>query len=182
MVKPPFDFLEIEREVHLWYSPIMVEPMFGITPESFDTIDMVPTFRPSSFFTDHDMVSADIEQGIGVPIVRIKKTPGSGMLEHQRNQTSLSPICYREGQYHAISLVDTEYHMFGGGSPSSLSMSFATEESFVHLDLAGKHLQLLDSRLEDHFPEDEEPSLDRFPVQRNLKTQPIYRYAHTEKF
>lgn len=182
MVEPPLNFFKVEMEVFFGDTPVMVEPMLCIAPKSFDTVDMIPTFWSTSLFSDHDMVSTDIQEGIGMPVIRVKKTSWSSMSQHQWDQVFAASIGNRKGQNFSISLVDTEYHVFASGSPTTFPGHFPSKEGLIQFDLPGEKRQLQDSRLVDSFPKDMVPSLDSFGVQGNLEAQPICWYAQTKEF
>lgn len=182
MVESPFDFFEIEMELFFRDTPVMVEPMFRITPKSFDTVDVIAPLGSSAFFANYDVVSMNIQEGICMPVIRIEKASRSGMRYHQRDQIFAASIGNGKGQNFPISLVDTEYHVFAGGSPTTFPRCFPTEKRLIQLNFTREKRQIFERFLINGLPKDMIPSLNRFRIKRNLKSQPICRYTQAKEF
>jgi hypothetical protein len=50
MIKSPFQLFQVERKIGFGNTPVLVKPMLGKRPKTFDPIDVIPTFRHTFFF------------------------------------------------------------------------------------------------------------------------------------
>ena len=73
MIKSPFHFFQVDVETFPRDATVMVEPVFRIRPEAFNTIEMISAFRFPLVLCDHHMVSADIGERRRVPIIGVRK-------------------------------------------------------------------------------------------------------------
>jgi len=151
----------------------MVQPMFSVRPESFNTIDMVTTFRFSFILVDCDMVATSRKERVCMPLISILQTPRLRVLCNQQFQLLCASAGYGEGQHVTITLVHAENHVFSDCAPAEFAGMFAAAHCFVHLDLAGQRCQFFYRMKISDFPENSIPSLNRFLIKRNLKPQPI---------
>jgi len=85
VVKSPFHCFQVEVEVFLRDTTVMVEPVFRIRPEALTTIEMISAFRFTLLLSDHHMVTADIEKGVCVPIIVVVQAACLGMVCHERD-------------------------------------------------------------------------------------------------
>jgi hypothetical protein len=50
MIKSPFQLFQVERKIGLGNTPVLVKPVLSKRPKTFDTIDVILTFRHTLFF------------------------------------------------------------------------------------------------------------------------------------
>jgi len=136
MVKSPFDFFQIEMKVLLGHSTVMIKPVLGIRPESFDAVEVVPALGFALFLLDDHMIAPNIQERISVPIIGIVEAPCFGVTGHERDKFSSSSAGNGKGQNLAIPLIETEDHPFSGGTPTPLAGHSAAKQGLIHLDLA----------------------------------------------
>lgn len=79
MVKPPFNLFQIEMEVFLWHSSVMVKPVLGVRPEALDAVKMIAALGSTLFFLDYHMIPSNIEKGIGMPVIGVVEACSFGM-------------------------------------------------------------------------------------------------------
>src|ERR1044072_5446335 len=117
MIKAKRKFSQVKMEKLLRHSAIHVEPMFGITPEAFDPVQVVTPFRSSPFFSHDDMLASDRQASVSLPVISVIETAGSRVFHHQVfNDTAASPLD-REDAHHPVTLKDAEDNDFPGNSP-----------------------------------------------------------------
>lgn len=53
------------------HSAVLIEPMFGIVPESLNAVNMISALRSSVFFFNDNMISPETQRTVSVPIVSV---------------------------------------------------------------------------------------------------------------
>ncbi len=90
------------------HSTVMVEPVFRVTPEPFNAINVISPFRFSFVFTDYHMVAAEPQASVRIPIIGIVKTPWLSMTPNQLSDNTV--LSFLNGE-------DTFQSHLAGGSP-----------------------------------------------------------------
>ena len=114
--------------------------MFSITPKAFDAVDVVSAFGTATIFSDNNVLAAYRQPGIGLPVVRVIKTAGSGMLDDQLLNGGTPSSLNRKDSDHAVALKDAEHDDFTGSTPTSLSFAMAAKHRLIAFDLPGERL------------------------------------------
>lgn len=118
------------------YSAVMVEPVFGITPETLNAVNMIPSFRSAILFFDNHMVAAQAQRSVSVPVVGIVETSRFGMLLNERNKGFGLTRRNWHDSYFSVALHHSEYENLASGAPAAFSLLFASKYSFVALNNA----------------------------------------------
>src|SRR5205085_8671785 len=108
MIETERKFSQVKVEKLLWYSAIHIEPMLSITPEAFNAIEMVSSFRTASLFSDHHMMATHAQRSIGVPIIGVIQTPWFGVLSHESFNDLARASGDRKHSDYAVALKDAE--------------------------------------------------------------------------
>ena len=181
MVEPPLDFFEIEMKVFLRDTTVMIKPVFSIGPEAFNTVDVCSTLGFSFVFLYHHMISSDIKECVGMPVIGIVKAAGLCVINHQRDKITVASAVDGKGPYIAVALVDPKDYALSSCSPASLSGDSSTEHGFIHLDLSIQRSQFFHLTVIDGFPENTEPSLEGLSIQGYLESQSINGNSQTKE-
>ena len=139
MVKSPLYLLQVEVEVSLGYSTVLVEPMFRVGPESLDAVEMVSAFWFSLFLSDHHMVAMDVQERVRVPIIGVVRAACLGVGNDQGNELLFVPARDGKGEHLSVPLVEAEHDVLARGSPASFALPMATVHALIHLDLPSEH-------------------------------------------
>ena len=78
---------------------------------------------------------------IASELVSVDNTASSHRLDREIQERLSSDIFERFDLYHAITLKNTEYRHFVGGSTTSWAFSAASEVALIHLDLTAEKLR-----------------------------------------
>lgn len=131
MIESERNFAKKEVKSFSGYTAVRVKPMFRITPEAFDAVNVGSALGSSGLFSDHDMVASDCKGAIGVPVVSVVEAPGLRVrADKPDNLASASPLD-REDPDHAVSLEDAEDDYFTCGSPPAFALSMPAKRGLV---------------------------------------------------
>ena len=108
-----------------------VEPIFGITPKAFNTIDVVAAFGAPFFFANNHMLALEPQAALSMPIVRVIKTSRKGMFVDKPQHFLFAPVFQRKGLYLPIALYDTKDNDFTRRSPAAFTLTKATKRAFI---------------------------------------------------
>jgi hypothetical protein len=127
MIESPFDLFEIEMEILFRYSTVMIQPMFGVRPKTFNSIDMITSPWSAEFLLNDYVITTNWKERISMPIIGIIQTPRFRMGSHQRDQFFFSSTGDRESEHNPICLPAAPHPRFPGLLPpnrvSSISIS-----------------------------------------------------------
>ena len=138
MVKSERNFTQIKMKELFRHSPVLIKPMFGIAPEAFNAVNVVPTARFAFFLTHYDMIASECKRCICMPIIRIIKRSRFGMMFYQFLDNIVSPFRNREYPYFTVSFQDAQNNDLPRSSPSTFTRPFASKRRLIALNLAGK--------------------------------------------
>lgn len=88
MVEAIANFGQVKVKVLTRHTTVRVQPIFGITPEAFNAIDMLAPDRAPFRLANHDMLTAQPECGIRLPLIGVVQGAFAGMglnLPHDRS-------------------------------------------------------------------------------------------------
>lgn len=131
MVEPIANFPQVKMKEFAGYAAIRIEPMFGIAPEPFDTVDMVSPLRTTGFLAHHDVVTAYGQGRISLPLVRVVQAPWPGMPTHQADDTAAAATAHREDLDLSIAFEDPEDDDLAGRAPAPSAFPAAAKGGFV---------------------------------------------------
>ncbi len=134
MVKTIANLTQKKMEVFLRYSTVRIKPMFRITPEPFDPVNMVSSFWTSSVFSNDDVVAPDGQGRIGLPVVRVVQTAGAGVLLNQPDQLSLASPLDRKRPDDSVALEQAENDHFAGSAPAPFPLAMPAKHGLVAFD------------------------------------------------
>ena len=160
-------------------SAVMIEPMFRVTPEAFDAIDMVSPSGPALVLSHDDMASSKPQGGVGVPVVGIVKTARFRMSADQLFDDPVLSPGDRECPNDPVPLQDAQNDELSRSSPSPFSGPFAPKRRLIALYLAPERLRalLLYTQYLAYYPE----KLLRRRTRRGAsKSQPVCRHSPHE--
>jgi len=97
MIESPLGLFQREMEILFGNASVMIEPVFGIGPEAFDTVDVISTFGAPLVFTNDHVIASDIQKSIGVPVVGVIQATRLGVGGHERTYLLDAPVADGEG-------------------------------------------------------------------------------------
>ena len=71
MVEAVANLAQIEVEVFAWHAAVRVQPVLGVAPEALDAVDVVTSDWPALLLADDDMVAAQLQRGVGLPLIGV---------------------------------------------------------------------------------------------------------------
>jgi len=116
---------------------ILIKPVFGKTPETFNSIKMITPLGLAFLFGNYYMITSYGQRTVGVPIISIVKATGLYMLVNYFQEIFSASGRNRESKNLAISLIHTKYHMFSRRSPASFAGTPPSKHSLVHFYFSG---------------------------------------------
>ena len=131
MVKSIANFAQINVKKLFRYSAIRMKPMFGVTPESFNAVDMVPSPGFSLIFSDNNMVAANRQGNIRLPIISVVQTPRFGVGRDQLNDLFFITSPNRKHSDFPVSLEYSQDDHLTGGTPSPLTRMITTDRCLI---------------------------------------------------
>jgi hypothetical protein len=134
MVETITNLPQKKMEVFLGDSTVRIEPMFRITPEAFNAVNMLTTLRPATIFSNDNMVTSNRQGGIGLPVIRIVQTSRPGVSSNQPEQLFLTASLDRKGPDQAVTLQQAKDDDFTGSTPTSFTLPVPTKHGLVTFD------------------------------------------------
>ena len=181
MIETERNFRRIKMEKLLGHSPIVIKPMFRITPEAFDAINVVSSFGFPLLFSDDDMISTKSERGVSIPVVSIIQAPWFRMAADQLSDNPILSPREREDSYNTITLKNTQNDDLPGSSPTAFSRAFSSESRFVAFNYAFKRLRTF-LRDTQYFSDRSKKSLRGRPRCRPTESEPVSWYTPYKAF
>ena len=139
MIKTILHLFKVHRKVIFGNTSVVIEDMFGVTPKSLNTVDMVLTMVSKGLAVVQPMVLTNPFQGViaskGVGVID-RSFPG--MLSDMSHQFISSHLLYNLGIYPAITLQKPKYNAFTSCASSALALASAAEVGLVNLNLTLK--------------------------------------------
>ena len=163
------------------HSAERIQPVFGITPEAFDPVDVISTFRSALLLPNHHMISLDAQRTVCLPIIGVVETAGLGVSTDQPDH-SLPFSCGNRKHLHlAVALQDPQYDNFAGGPPTSFAVPSPANCGLVALDGSFERVpQFLGMSTTSSHQAIE--ALDRRSTGQCPETLPVHRHAQNEEF
>lgn len=160
---------------------VVIKPMFCITPEPFNAVDMVSPLGSPFLFAHHNMVTAKSQGGIGTPVVSVVKTPWFCMLSNQLSDNTILPFRDGECTNDSVPLQDSQDNDLASGSPSAFPGSLAPKGGFITLYFAFERFSTTFCDTQNHTYCTEEP-LSRIPRCRTTESKAVRRHSEYEVF
>lgn len=114
-----------------WNTPVWIQPMFGITPKTFNAINVRTPLGFSGFLAYYNVISSNCQRSVGMPVVGIIQTARFGMGSYQTDQFLSPTTLYREDAHLSVSLQNTEHDDFTGCTPATFARSVASKQGFI---------------------------------------------------
>jgi len=154
MVVPEFHLLDVERELSVAHSVEFHDPLFSVTPETFEAVDI--DSAPGELFTMIDSqvtIAAEHESVIDLVLIGIDDAPAFDLFDCQPENGSGTDIGNNFHVNMSIPLKDPENRDFSGCPASSDALSMASEVSFVQLDFTTEENIRVLSMSQDRHPD-----------------------------
>lgn len=162
-----------------WHSTILIKPVFGITPKSFNAIKVVSSFRLSFLFSYHHMFSSLSQGSISMPIIRIIKTSGFGMsLKKILNGLVISSMNWKNSDF-AISLQYPQNNKLTSCSPAPFSRFSTSKHRLIAFNFTFKRFVTFLSK-RNNLTNGPEEFLNCFIRYLTSKTKSIYRNSQNK--
>lgn len=109
----------------------MVEPMFGITPETLNAVNVISPFWPAVFFLDDNMITAQTQRAIRVPVIGVVETSRLRVLLDEGNKRFGLAGGNGYDSYFPVALHHAEYQNLAPSAPAPFPLSFSAKYGFV---------------------------------------------------
>jgi len=137
MIKTIFHFFKIHRKMIFGNPSIIIQDMFGVTPESFNAVDMVLAAIGKGFAVIQAMMLPQPFQGIVTAEgIRVIDRPFSRMLPDMSHQFIGGYLLHDFRINPPVALQKAKYYAFSGGTAPTPAFAPAAEVRFVNLNLA----------------------------------------------
>ena len=137
MIKAILHFLKIHRKVIFGNPTVVIQDMLGITPKSFNAVNMVLTTIGQGFGMIQAMVFAPALQRVVAPKgVRVIDGSFSGMLPDMSHQLISRHLFHYLSVNPPIALQQAKYNAFTLGTTTAFSFASAAEVGLINLNLA----------------------------------------------
>lgn len=134
MVEPIANLPQVNMKEFAVHSAVWIQPVFGVTPEAFYAVYVIPAFGLSLLFPHDNMVSPHSQRRISMPVVRVVETPRPCGASHQPDHFTPLSSLHREHADLPVSLKYPEDDDLASCSPSSLSSPMPAKCSLIALD------------------------------------------------
>jgi len=181
MVETERNFPQKKMKSFSWHSTVGIEPMFGVTPKTFDAVYMSSAFRPSGFLSHHNMVSPNCKRPVSLPVVGVIKAAGFRMRPYQFDHLTACAPLDRKYPYHAVTLQDAQNNDLTGSTPTPLAFPVPAKCALIafHRPFKGNPAFLLEG---EHSSYQTKESLCGRLGNFNPKTHSVDRDAQDKKF
>ena len=155
MIKTILHFLKIHRKVIFGNPSVIVQDVFGKTPESLNAVDVVFGLLVHHVFrVIHLVMLPQTLQGIvaSEPVRKVHRSLPS-LLPNDLHELRSRDTLHNSRIDPSIALQKAEYNAFALGSASSFPLAPAAEVGLVHFNLSGQLAALKLSRMVDRFAE-----------------------------
>ena len=154
------------------HSAILIKPVFGITPEPLNAVNMISAFRPPIFFFNDNMIAAKAQRSIGVPIIGIVKAARFGIFLNKRNKC----FCFAGGHWNdsdiSIAFHHSKNQNFSASAPTAFTLSMAAKYGLIAFNYAFQNRLTLFSKTQCGSNRSEE-LLYSFAVAQFFETQAV---------
>jgi hypothetical protein len=180
MVETVTKFCQVKREKLFLNSAVLIQPMLRITPEPFDSVDMVSTSWPALLFSHDDMFPTNRKARIRLPVVGVVEAAGASVFDKQSDDFLLLPRNEWEGTDRPVSLEEAKHDELSGRAPATFSRVVAAEAAFIALKRA--FLRRLVGILRDPkcFPNRKVEAFDRTQRRWTSKAETVSRHSEDE--
>lgn len=131
VVKPIANSPQIKMGKLFRYSTVGMKPVFRITSEAFDPVDVIPPLWFPFLFADYNMITANRQRNICMPGIGIIQTAWLGVGHNHFNDLFfLSPFYWKHLDF-PVPLQNPQDNHFPGSTPATLARSAAPEGAFI---------------------------------------------------
>jgi len=173
IVEAPFDLFEEQRKHVFPELPVGVEPMFGVTPEPFDAVDLGSPLRNSFLFGHRDMRPSQPKTGVSPVFIGGVQAANGGVGVDNVQQFGSTPRRDGVRSNMHIPLVNAEYEGFSLGSPAPRTRPESTERGFVELELPVQAFGLGQQVLVDARAAESVEALNRLLIDLDMEAEPV---------
>ena len=177
VIESPLDLFKVQRKEIFLNSTIRVQPMFGIAPEAFDTVNIGSSLGYSFAFIDNHVNTTQVKGSIGMPVIGVVKAAGRGVPGDQRQNLGSASRRHREGNNLPVSLINAENNRLSGSSPASVSGAVSTKHGFIHLERSTVRTEQLQAVLVKTDPELLVEALHSLLAHAHQKAKPVDRHT-----
>lgn len=140
-----FHFFQVQRKLFFRYAMELGQTLFGITPKSFQTVNIDFTAGKSLAMIHSQMAIPATHQGVITPeLVRVNNRATPDSSDRHLQQTAGRDIVDDLHSDYAISLQNAKYRHFTGRSAAAFTLASAAKVAFIQFNLtAHKVLSVL---------------------------------------
>jgi len=142
---------------------VRIEPMFRITPESLDAVDVRPSSGAAAFLTENNMAAANGQRRVSVPVVRTVQTARPLALAGQADNLGSATALNREDPDLPIVPENAQHDELAGGAPTPLARAVSAKHSLIAFHGTIKRLPAL-FPIRERCPDETEETLNSPPV------------------
>jgi len=175
------NFTQEKMEELFGQSPVVVEPVFGITPKALNAIQMVSPLRLAFLLAYDDMATPDRQGAIGVPVIGVIQAARPGGPTNERQETFSPPTMNGEDPHQSVSLKDPQHDNLSGRTPPPFSAVFPSEHRLVAFNRSSQGIAALLVNGQ-HSPNESEVPFEGRRRGRTAKSQPVNRYPKNKVF
>jgi len=164
-----FHFFNVERKSFSGYAMKFDHSFLGITPESFNTVDIHFTRGEEFFMIDLNMPVSTKHQGV-VPseFIGIHDTSSANGFDGHIQQCFSGNIFNHFNSDHTISLQDTKYRYLVSSSSPAFAFSSATEVTLIHFHFTAQKFFCIAGMCNNSLSNNSDSLEDRGITQSNL--------------
>ena len=179
MIEPERNFTQVEVEKFAGYTTVRIEPMFRITPEALNPVDVRPPLGASAFLAHHDVITTDGQRRISMPVVRIIQATRPRVRPDQADDLGSTAALDREDSDLAIALEHAQDDDLAGGTPAPLPRPLSAKRRLIAFHGSMKRLPAL-LLVGEHRADEPEKALDGRRRRQAPKANPIAGHAEDE--
>ncbi len=178
-IEPEGNFPQVKMKEFFMDPAVVVQPMLGVAPEAFNTVEVVSADWLPLLFPHHDVLSSHRQRGVGTPVVGEVEAPRFGVAAHERQDNPLPALRDGKDLDPAVPLEDAEDEDFPGSPPAAFPLSTPAKRRFIALHRPGKRC-LASLAGSEHRADEEEEAFDRLAVPETLEPKAVDGHTQEE--
>ncbi len=140
MVESVAKLAQVQREEFPRHAAQRMQLGFRRAPEPFDAVEGITPVGSAALFAPADMVTADGERGLSVPVIGGGEATGPGMGLDPFNYRVTVPSLDRHPADQSVALQDPQHEDCTGRAPAAFARACASNGRFIALDGASERL------------------------------------------
>lgn len=140
MVKTIANFTQVNMKEFTRHSTVRIQPMFRITPKSFNAIQMISSFGFSSFFANYNMIPSNCQGRICMPIIRVVQTAWLRMCLNKTDDFTCASSLNGKYLNLTIPLQNPQHHNLACSTPTTLPRKTTAKHCLITLNNTLKRL------------------------------------------